>query len=112
MSTPIVIYGAAIVIYPGRRSHRRRLSAAHHRTVAWLIAHGADVNARAHGGQPAAQFAAQRNTGPTTLSLLAENGADLSARDDDGRTPFQIAKLNGKARLVEWIAKRIRARNR
>jgi hypothetical protein len=79
-----------------------------HSTVAWLIAHGADVNARGPGGRAAAHFAAERNTGPMTLALLVESGADLTARDEDGRTPLEIARLNGKTRLVEWIAKRIR----
>jgi ankyrin repeat protein len=80
-----------------------------HRTVAWLIAHGADVNARGPGGQTAVHFAAQRNTGSKTLALLVDNGADLAARDADGHTPLDIAKLNGKARLVEWIKRRVRA---
>lgn len=79
-----------------------------HRTVAWLIAHGANVNARSDGGRTAVHFAAERNTGPKTLALLVENGADLSVRDDDGRTPLDIAKLNGKTRLVEWIGNRLR----
>jgi ankyrin repeat protein len=79
------------------------------RAVAWLIEHGADVNARAFGGRTPAHFAAERNTGPKTLALLVEAGADLSARDDDGQTPLEIAKLNGKARLVEWIGRRVRA---
>jgi hypothetical protein len=78
---------------------------ASHRTVLWLIAHGADVNARAAGGRTAAHFAAERNTSPKTLALLVENGADLSARDDDGRTPLETARLNGKRRLVEWLAR-------
>jgi hypothetical protein len=80
-----------------------------HRAVAWLIAHGADVNARAHGGRTAVHFAAERNTGPKTLSLLVENGADMSARDDDGLTPLEIARRNEKPRLVEWIATQIRS---
>ena len=83
-----------------------------HKTVAWLIAHGADVNARVQGGRTAAHFAAERNTGPTTLALLIESGADLTARDEDGHTPLDIAKLNGKARLVEWITRRVRANRR
>jgi ankyrin repeat protein len=83
-----------------------------HQTVAWLIAHGADVNARAQGGRMAAHFAAERNTGPKTLALLVESGADLAARDEDGRTPLDIARLNGKARLVEWIKRRLRAKSR
>jgi ankyrin repeat protein len=78
-----------------------------HRTVAWLIAHGADVNARAPGGRTAVHFAAQRNTGPKTLALLVDSGADLTAVDDDGQTPLDIAKHNGKDRLVEWISTRL-----
>ena len=77
-----------------------------HRTVAWLITHGADVNARGPGGRTALHFAAQRNTGPKTLALLADSGADLAQRDEDGHTPLDIAKLNGKARLVDWIRRR------
>ncbi len=83
-----------------------------HRTVAWLIAQGANVNARTLGGRTAAHFAAERNTGPKTLALLVENGADLSARDDDGLTPLEMARRNEKPRLVEWIANRIRAKPR
>jgi ankyrin repeat protein len=78
-----------------------------YRTVEWLIAHGADVNARGPGGWTAAHFAAKRNTGPKTLAVLVEAGADLSARDDDGHTPLDIARLNEKVRVVEWIKWRI-----
>jgi ankyrin repeat protein len=67
-----------------------------HRTVSWLIAHGADVNARGPRGRAAAHLAAERNTGPKTLAVLLESGADLAACDNDGRTPLDIAKLNGK----------------
>ena len=34
------------------------------------------------------------------------------ARDEHGHTPLDIAKLNGKARLVEWITKRLRSNSR
>jgi hypothetical protein len=83
-----------------------------HPTVAWLIAHGADVNARGPGGRTAAHLAAERNTGPRTLALLVEHGADLGARDDDGHTPLDIAKLNEKVRLVEWMKRRAGLRAR
>jgi ankyrin repeat protein len=81
-----------------------------HQTVAWLISHGADVNARGPGGRTAAHLAAERNTGPKTLALLVESGADLAARDEDGHTPLDIARLNGKVRLVEWIKRRVRTK--
>jgi ankyrin repeat protein len=83
-----------------------------HRTVSWLIAHGADVNARGPGHRTAAHFAAERNTGPKTLALLVENGADLAARDEDGHMPLDIARLNGKVRLIAWIKRRIHAKGR
>jgi hypothetical protein len=83
-----------------------------HKTVSWLIAHGANVNARVPGGRTAAHFAAERNTGTRTLALLVENGADLAARDEDGHTPMEVAKLNGKVRIVEWIARQARANGR
>jgi hypothetical protein len=81
-----------------------------HRTVAWLIARGADVNARSSSGRTVIHYAAERNTGPKTLALLVEAGADLMARDPDGRTALEIAKLNDKPRLIEWIARRVRAK--
>ena len=83
-----------------------------HETVSWLIAHGADVNARGPGGRTAAHFAAERNTGPRTLAVLIDSGADLAARDEDGQTPLEIAELNGKARVVDWITRRIRGNGR
>jgi hypothetical protein len=100
---------------PGRGERTPLQAFAHqgdHRTVAWLLAHGAEVNARAHGGRTAAHFAAERNTGPKTVSLLVENGADLSAQDDDGLTPLEIARRHEKPKLVEWIATQIRAKPR
>src|SRR5262249_28595769 len=83
-----------------------------HRTVAWLIAHGAVVNARSSSGRTAVHYAAERNTGPKTLALLVEAGAYLQARDSDGRTPVELAKLNEKPRLVERLARRVRANRR
>lgn len=83
-----------------------------HRAVAWLVAHGADVGARTATGRTAAHYAAERNTGPKTLALLVVHGADLTACDAEGHTPLDIARLNEKPRLVEWIASRLRKRTR
>ena len=76
-----------------------------HKTVSWLIAHGADISARGPGGRTAAHLAAERNTRPTTLAILVDAGADLAIHDDDGHTPLDIARLSEKDRVVEWIEK-------
>jgi ankyrin repeat protein len=103
-----VDYGAGI----GRTLLHALAHQGDHRTVAWLIAHRADVNARSSSGRTAVHYAVERNTGPKTLALLVEGGADLLARDADGRTPMEIARLNEKPRLVEWIARHISAKRR
>lgn len=84
---------------------------AHHgafRAVAWLVAHGADVNARTPAGRTAAHFAAERNTGTRIIKLLADHGADLNVRDDDGNTPLDLAQHNEKQRVAAWIKRRRR----
>jgi len=47
---------------------------------------------------------------PMPPYFLSLGHAGLSARDHDCRTPLAIAKLHGKARLIEWIAKQVGAK--
>jgi ankyrin repeat protein len=97
-------WGVPVDGVPGDRTPLQAAAAQADRAAAsWLLARGADVNARGPGGRTAAHFAAERNTGPATLALLVESGGDLAAVDDDGRTPLELAALNGKRRLTEWL---------
>ncbi|MBI2826740.1 MAG: ankyrin repeat domain-containing protein [Planctomycetia bacterium] len=91
---PLLAWGLSVDggVGAGRTPLQAFAHQADHRAVAWLIAHGADVNARSSSGRTAAHFSAERNTGPKALALLVERGADLSARDEDGQTPLEIAK--------------------
>ena len=71
-----------------------------------LLAHGADVTARRGGknfpraGWTALHYAA----GYGLVELIApflERGADVNARDDEGRTPLRVAVEGGQARAAE-----------
>lgn|SRR5690554_3759708 len=61
-------------------------------TVKRLIALGEDVNQKSLGKTPAI-FAARYNKAEI-LSILLENGADLSIRCDNGYTPKKHAELS------------------
>lgn len=55
------------------------------------IEFGADVNAADRRGDSALHGAAQRNF-TSVLTLLADRGADLDAKDSSGRSPLDLAK--------------------
>src|SRR5688500_11340412 len=56
---------------PGERTLLHAAAAqADRKAAAWLLSHGADVNARGPDGRTAAHYTAERNTGTATLALL------------------------------------------
>ena len=63
--------------------------------VALLLEHGADVNARQHGGWTALHAAAQSGDMETTR-VLVEHGADVNLRNDAGVSPLVLALQNGE----------------
>jgi ankyrin repeat protein len=73
------------------------------RGVAWLLEHGADVDAQDMEGNTPLMVAARRNSGSKVLRLLVEAGASLTKKNRDGRTALAQAELNGKARAVAYL---------
>ncbi|HEX6997743.1 MAG TPA: ankyrin repeat domain-containing protein [Gammaproteobacteria bacterium] len=61
-----------------------------------LLDAGVDVNARGPGGQTVLHRAARLGNA-AVVKLLAENGARLDARDDEGRTALDIVSAPGRA---------------
>lgn len=69
-----------------------------------LIAHGADVNARAANDfTPLHESAASGKI--DFAKLLLEHGADLNARASDGKTPLDYARAQNREEIVELLSK-------
>lgn len=67
-----------------------------------LIAHGANVNARAASGHiPLHEASATGNV--ELVRLLIENGADINAKTDDGRTPLDFATEYNRPEVIEIL---------
>jgi len=60
-----------------------------------LLKAGADINRRATNGQTAMHAAALKGWN-ATIRFLADNGAELEAKDRDGKTPLDFASGNYK----------------
>lgn len=67
-----------------------------------LIAAGADVNARQHGGWTALHAAAQHGD-RSLIGLLLSAGGDATIANDEGRTPADIAAGAGHNAIAELL---------
>jgi ankyrin repeat protein len=80
------------------------------KAVRLMLEHGADVNAFDPLGRTTLMYAAISDLLPLeTVKLLVEHGADVNARNkhtkagDAGLTVLDIAKLNGRTPIVEYL---------
>lgn len=75
-------------------------------TAQWLLAEGADVNARNNKGETALHFAASIPcTSPDMVALLLAAGADRNARDETGQTPLDYFSKRSESNAVGDLLK-------
>ena len=67
-----------------------------------LIDRKADVNAKSSTGMTALMIAATHNN-PPMIGLLMESGADPEAKNNEGQTATDIAKINGNLEAAQAI---------
>ena len=70
----------------------------------WLIANGAEVNAKNNGPTPL-HYAAYNNA-TETAALLLKNGADVNAKTNAGWTPLDWAIYNSAHSEMQSLLKR------
>lgn len=70
-----------------------------------LIAHGADVNARAENGFTPLQEASA-NGDIEFAKLLLENGAEINAKANNGKTPLAFALARKRDEMAEFLRAR------
>ncbi len=72
------------------------------KTVEWLVLYKADVNATQPGGFTPLHTAAAHGDAEI-IDFLLSKGADPNKKDDNGRTPFELAKEKGHEQLVATL---------
>jgi hypothetical protein len=69
----------------------------------WLLEHGADPNLAWGDAGEAPLHVAARRWNVALAELLVWNGADVTRRRADGRTPHTLAELHGNHDIAEWL---------
>ncbi len=75
----------------------------HADVVGLLLDHSADVNAMKHDQWTALHLALYDRSSFETVKALLEKGADVHARNDIGRTPFQVATRIGDQQIMQLL---------
>jgi cytohesin len=71
--------------------------------IRYLLAQGAQVNARRRSNSETALFEAVRNRSFDILSVLIQNGADINLASASGDTPLMVASMSNDSEMVQFL---------
>lgn len=72
-------------------------------TARWLLQQGANPNLSDSQGFTALHYAARRGVSEDFLALLLQKGARLDLKDQQNRTPLDLAMLAKKSKVVDFL---------
>jgi uncharacterized protein len=72
--------------------------------VPWLLAHGVDVNHRGKKKRTALHYAAMQGVKDDYVVALLNAGAKRQFKDADGKTALDVAKENGRRKLIALLS--------
>jgi len=71
--------------------------------VAFLVEHGADVNAKDNNGITPLMYAVEKGDSEV-VAFLVEHGAKVNAKDNYGDTPISYARSLDHHKIAEYLA--------
>lgn len=86
----------------GQTALHEAVQMGHHRAVRYLLAKGAEVNARFFLGTPL-HLAAGRNGSKRIAQLLLDKGAEVDAKDNQNETALHKAALHNQAAVARLL---------
>jgi len=90
----------------GRTHLHDAASFGHLELVSFLLAHGAEIDAKAKSGKTPLHWAVQMSHRKVTEALL-DHSADINVADNSGKTPLHLAAHNGDEIIVEMLLKNL-----
>ena len=80
-----------------------RIHWGHTGAALWLLRAGANPNLTDRAGRTAVHTAVLRGCATKFVEALRDHGAELHARDAEGRTPLDLAREKGRSKLIAWF---------
>ncbi len=103
----LVEYGADVSHQDRDGEHALHVTAAkgHFEETKWILEQGVSPNMQDVYGMTPLHSAARRASSPKTLELLIDGGGDISIKNNEGKTPLDLAREHKKKKSIAFLEK-------